>query len=134
MGPEDFLNDRFSTSKSKLMNFRLSKERRKDLEAIVLEGAVAACQEASDSVRRLPEKEKIPQMPPTVQSHARAARLNYELLRSKVEEAPIVPIQKEWLSNIRELLPRHLRGVQAWQQQMIEEIELEVSSAFNIAI
>ena len=58
--PEDFLNDRFS--KSKLMNFRLSKERRKDLEAIVLEGAVAACQEASDSVRRLPEKEKIPQM------------------------------------------------------------------------
>ena len=58
--PEDYLNDKFS--KSKLMNFRLSKQRRKDLENIVLEGAVEACQNASDGVRRLPPKEQAPQM------------------------------------------------------------------------
>lgn len=58
--PEEFLNDKFS--KSKLMNFRLSKERRRDLEKIVLEGAVAACNEASDGVRRLPDPEPTPKM------------------------------------------------------------------------
>jgi hypothetical protein len=126
---DNLISDRFN--KSNLVKYRRSKERRRELEAIVLADAIKAAKQAADDCRKQPTPDEAPEMPKSVQSDARAARLNYELLRACSEKAPTTKIQPEWFQVIRGLIPKNLRGQTAWQECLINEIELEISDNFT---
>ena len=126
---DNLISDRFN--KSNLVHYRRSKERRLELERIVLADAVKAAKMAADAVRAKPQKQVEPQMPKSVMSDARADRINFELLRTYSEQAPTTKIQPEWFTTIRGLLPRNLRGQKPWQEMMISDIEMEISDNFT---
>lgn len=62
-------------------------------------------------------------------SKDRRIRLNYQFLKKCVEQAPVVPIQREWFDNILRLIPEELKTPK--NREVIEQTLQEVGENFS---
>ncbi|XP_019508320.1 PREDICTED: dynein heavy chain 12, axonemal [Hipposideros armiger] len=126
VGPPENIGVNTSTQ-SKLLNYRRSKEQKKTINQLVIDGAKRNLDRTlSKRIRSSPE----PDYPPTMTSELKKKGFNYIYMKQCVESSPIVPIQQEWLDHILMLIPESLKEGKE-REELVESLINEVSSDFE---
>ncbi|XP_062969917.1 dynein axonemal heavy chain 12 isoform X2 [Cynocephalus volans] len=123
--PDDIGVD--TTTQSKLLNYRRSKEQQKKINQLVIDGAKRNLERTLDKrIPSLPE----PDYPSTMTSEIKKKGFNYIYMKQCVESSPIVPIQQEWLDHMLKLIPESLKEGKE-REELVESLISEVSSDFE---
>uniref|UniRef100_A0A671G5X3 Dynein axonemal heavy chain 12 n=1 Tax=Rhinolophus ferrumequinum TaxID=59479 RepID=A0A671G5X3_RHIFE len=126
VGPPENIGVDTSTQ-SKLLNYRRSKEQKKTINQLVIDAAKRNLDRTLDKrIRSSPE----PDYPPTMTSEIKKKGFNYIYMKQCVESSPIVPIQREWLDHMLMLIPEPLKEGKE-REELVESLINEVSSDFE---
>ncbi|XP_070246928.1 dynein axonemal heavy chain 12 isoform X4 [Myotis yumanensis] len=114
-------------TQSKLLKYRRSKEQRKTINQLVIEGAKKKLDKTLS--KRTPLSPE-PDDPPIMTSEIKKKGLNYIYMKQCVESSPIVPIQQEWLDHMLMLVPESLKQGKK-REELLQSLISEVSSDFE---
>ncbi|KAF6099108.1 dynein axonemal heavy chain 12 [Phyllostomus discolor] len=123
--PEDIGVD--ALTQSKLLNYRRSKEQKKTINQLVIDGAKRNLDRTLG--KRIPSSPE-PDYPPTMTSEIKKKGFNYIYMKQCVESSTIVPIQQEWLDHMLMLIPTSLKEGKK-REELVQSLINEVSSDFE---